>query len=184
MTPTRVPVCSRRWQEGPAASKTGRVDVHTRQLVLHLLSIEEAERVLRQRRLPDETWASDYPSLEQVDYLEAYLVEARSPRRDFYWQSQLRRRDDGLVVGGAGVTGPPDPEGAVVIGYELAGGLRDEEYGVEILGALVDVASGMGATRVTATIFDDDVVRLAVYQQAGLGEVRREGRVVHLGRDI
>lgn len=160
------------------------MDVRTKQLVLHLLTAEEAERVLRRQRLPGEIWATDYPSFEQIDFLEAYVVEARQAKPENYWQSQLRRQSDGLVVGGAGVTGPPDAEGAVVIGYELAGGLRDELYGVEIVQALVGVARDMQATRVTATIFDNDPVRLAVYTQAGLNEVRREGRVVHLGRYI
>lgn len=160
------------------------VDVRTKNLVLHLLTAEEAERVLRRQRLPGELWASDYPSFEQVDYLEAYVVEARLAHPEFYWQSQLRRRSDGLVVGGAGVTGPPDAEGAVVIGYELAGGLRDEQYGAEVLTALVDVARQMGATRVTATIFDDEPALLAAYVTAGLNEVRRDGRVIHLGRYV
>ena len=160
------------------------MDVRAGQLELHLLTVEEAERVVRRKRLADETWATDYPSFEQIDYLEAYLVEARSAQPRYYWQAQLRRRIDGLVVGGAGVTGPPDVEGAVVIGYELAGGLEDELYGVDILKALISVARDMDATRVTATIFDNDLVRLQVYLDAGLNEVQREGRVVHLGRYI
>jgi len=158
--------------------------VRAGQLDLHLLTVEEAERVVRRQRLPTESWATDYPSFEQIDYLEAYLVEARSAQPQYYWQAQLRRRIDGLVVGGAGVTGPPDTDGAVVIGYELAGGLPDELHGVDILTALIVVARDMEATRVTATIFDTDLVRLQVYLDAGLNEVRREGRVVHLGRYV
>jgi RimJ/RimL family protein N-acetyltransferase len=160
------------------------VDVRAGQLVLHPLGIDEAERVLRRQRLPGEQWATGYPSFEQIDYLEAYLVEARSPHPERYWQAQLRRRIDGLVVGGAGVTGPPDAEGAVVIGYELAAGLSDELYGIDIVTALVGVAREMKAARVTATIFDDDVIRRQVYLGAGLNEVHRDGRVVHLGRYI
>lgn len=152
--------------------------------MLHPLTIDEAERVLRRQRLDGEQWATGYPSFEQIDFLEAYLVEARSPHPERYWQSQLRRRIDGLVVGGAGVTGPPDDEGAVVVGYELAAGLSDELYGVDIVTALVGVAREMSATRVTATLFDDDLVRRQVYLGAGLNEVRREGRVVHFGRYI
>ncbi len=137
--------------------------------------------MLRRQRLPGEKWADDYPSFEQIDFLEAYLVELRSARPENYWQGQLRRRIDDTVVGGAGVTGPPDDEGAVVIGYELAAGLSDELHGVDIIKALQTVAREMGATRVTTTVFDDDRVRLQVYVAAGLNEVRRDGRVVHLG---
>ncbi len=160
------------------------MDVRTKQLVLHLLTVEETESVLRRQRPEGENWAPDYPSFEQIDFLEAYLLEARSPNPQNYWQSQLRRRSDGLVVGGAGVTGPPGDEGAVVIGYELAGGLRDDQYGVEVVQALIDVARDMGAGRVTATVFTDDLARRQVYIDAGLNEVVREGRVVHLGRYV
>jgi RimJ/RimL family protein N-acetyltransferase len=160
------------------------VDVRAGELDLHLLTVEETERVLRRQRLAGEAWAAGYPSFEQIDFLEAYLVEARSAHPSHFWQAQLRRRVDGLVVGGAGVTGPPDGEGAVVIGYELAGGLSDEVHGVGIVTALVGVAREMTASRVTATIFDDDAVRRRVYLGAGLNEVRRDGRVVHLGKYI
>jgi RimJ/RimL family protein N-acetyltransferase len=160
------------------------VEIRAGQLELHLLTADEAERVIRRQRLPAEKWASDYPSFEQIDFLEAYLVEAQSAQPRYYWQAQLRRRIDGLVVGGAGVTGPPDADGAVVIGYELAGGLSDQLHGVDILKALIQVARDMEATRVTATVFDSDAVRRQVYLDAGLNEVRHEGRVVHLGRYV
>ncbi len=160
------------------------MDLLAGQLTLHLLTADEVERVLRRQKLPGEKWADDYPSFEQIDFLEAYLVELRSARPENYWQGQLRRRIDAVVVGGAGVTGPPDEEGAVVIGYELAGGVSDELHGADVVRALVAVAREMGATRVTATVFDDDAVRRQVYLDAGLNEVRREGRVVHLGRYI
>ena len=159
------------------------MDVHGGQLDLHLLNLEEAERIVHRQRLPHETWAPGYPSFEQIDYMEAYLLELRLPRAKDYWQAQLRRRIDGLVVGGAGVTGPPDAGGAVVIGYELTAGMPDELYGVDILRALIGVARAMGATRVTTSLSENDP-RRQIYLEAGLDEVRRAHRVVHLGRDI
>jgi RimJ/RimL family protein N-acetyltransferase len=140
--------------------------------------------VLRQQRALGEKWADDYPSMEQIDYLQAFLVEASSGRPRDFWQSQLRRLTDGLVVGGAGVTGPPDATGTVVIGYELAGGLSDAQHGAAIVLALVQVAREMGAKRVTTNLFEDDVVRRQVYADAGLTEVSRDGRVVYLGRKV
>lgn len=154
------------------------------QLELHPLTADEVERILRRQLLPGERWASGYPSVVQVDYLRAYLVEVRSPQSEHHWQSQLRRRSDGLIVGGAGVTGPPDENGAVVIGYELAGDLRDADHGIEIVQALIKVARTMGAKSVSTDVFDHDQVRRHVYFGAGLNEVRREGRVVYLARDI
>lgn len=153
------------------------------QLDLHPLTADETERILRHQLMPGEQWASGYPSVVQVDYLRAYLVELRSSNSEYHWQSQLRRRSDALVVGGAGVTGPPDDDGAVIIGYELAG-LADAEFGIDIVQALIKVARLMGATKVTTDLFDHDQIRRHVYFGAGLNEVRREGHVVYLAADI
>ncbi len=160
------------------------MDVIAGQVILHPLAADEVERVLRRRPAPGEKWAVDYPSDVQVDYLQAYLIEARSPQHDWYWQSQVRRRIDGLVVGGAGVTGPPDETGAVVIGYELAAEMSDSVHGVDIVKALIEIARGMGARRVTTDVFDDDQVRRHVYFAAGLTEELRDGRVVYLEREL
>jgi len=160
------------------------VDIRAGQLELHLLTADDAERVLRRQPRAGERWAIDYPSFEQLDYLRAYLVELESAHPENFWQSQLRRRIDGLVVGGAGVTGPPDEQGAVVIGYELAAEVSDSLHGTDIVLALIEVARGMGARRVTTNVFDDDQVRRHVYFAAGLSESRRDGRVVYLEREI
>jgi hypothetical protein len=160
------------------------VDVRAGELDLHPLTAEEAERVLRGQVAPGESWAAGYPSMVQVQYLRAYVIESRSAEREHHWQCQLRRRSDGLVVGGAGVTGPVDAEGAVVIGYELVDELSDTVHGLHIVLALIEIARGMGATRVTTDLFDHDQVRRHVYFGAGLNEVRREGHVVYLAADI
>lgn len=160
------------------------MDVIAGQVVLHPLTVDEVERVLRRQPAPGEKWSADYPSAVQVDYLQAYLIEARSPRHEWYWQAQVRRRIDGLVVGGAGVTGPPDEQGAVVVGYELVGEMSDSVHGVDIVKALLEIARGMGAQRVATDVFDDDQVRRHVYFGAGFTEVRRDGRVVYLEREL
>jgi RimJ/RimL family protein N-acetyltransferase len=160
------------------------VDIHTKNVTLHLLSFEEADRVLRFQHRDDEPWAPGYPSVEQVDYLQAYLVELRSPHPDSYWQSQLRRRRDGLVIGGAGVTGPPDERGSVVIGYEIDPSVPEEGFGPEIVGALLDVAEEMGATRATTATRSNDPVRQHAYLLSGLHETSRGSGIVHFAIDL
>ena len=160
------------------------MDVIAGQVVLHPLTVDEVERVLRRQLAPGEKWAVDYPSDVQVDYLKAYLIEARSPQHEWVWQAQVRRRIDGLVVGGAGVTGPLDEQGSLVIGYELAEEMSDAVHGVDIVRALIEVARGMGAERVATDVFDDDQLRRHVYFGAGFAEARRDGRVVYLERSI
>ena len=160
------------------------MDIHTTNVTMHLLSYEEAARVLRFQHPATESWAPGYPSVEQVDYLQAYLLELRGPKPASYWQSQLRRRRDGLVIGGAGVTGPLDSRGGVIIGYEIDPSVLEEGFGPEIVGALLDVARGMGARRATTSTRADDPVRQDAYLRSGLLETSRTGSQVHFAIDF
>lgn len=164
------------------------MDIHTNLVTLHPLTFDETERILRFQHADAETWAPGYPSIEQVDYLQAYLVELRTALPRSNWQSQLRRRSDDLVIGGAGVTGPPDARGSVVIGYEIEPSLPDAEfgvaYGVEIVGALLEVAREMGARRATASTRRNDLARQESYARAGLAELSRTDSAVHLAIEL
>jgi RimJ/RimL family protein N-acetyltransferase len=153
---------------------TGLVDVQTKQLVLHELTAEETQRVLRRERAADEVWAPGYPTSEQVDYLEAYLVELRTTRPGTQWQSQMRRRVDGLVIGGAGVTGPPNAEGELVVGYEIDATAPDEDYGVEVVAALLHAAREMGGRRAITSTPLFDVVRQDAYLRNGFTMTRQD----------
>jgi len=164
--------------------QTGVVDIHTEHVILHLLTFDETQRILRFQHGPDEPWATGYPSEEQVDYLTAYLVELRGTRPANYWQSQLRRRRDGLVIGGAGVTGPPDARGSVVIGYEIDPTVPDDDFGVEIVDALLDVAEEMDARRAVTSTRVNDIVRQNAYLRAGLTETSRSGAIIHFAIDF
>ena len=151
---------------------------------MHGLTPAEAEQVLRLQRPVGQEWAPEYPSLEQIDYLQAFLVESRSLDTSPYWQAQIQRQEDGLVIGGAGVTGPPDDRGAVVIGYEIMASVPEgSDYDIEVVRALVDVAERMGARFATTTTREDDDVRRGAYLRAGLTEVRRDEGTVHLSID-
>jgi len=160
------------------------VDIHTDNVILHLLTFDETERILRFQHDDGELWAPGYPSMEQIDYLQAYLVELRSANPGAYWQSQLRRRRDGLVIGGAGVTGPPDARGAVVIGYEIDPTVPEEDFGVEVVDALLDVAVEMGAARATTSSRRNDPVRQHSYLRCGLHETSRSSGVIHFAIDF
>jgi RimJ/RimL family protein N-acetyltransferase len=160
------------------------VDIHTDHVTLHLLTFDEAERILRLRHPDDEPWAPGYPSIEQRDYLQAYLVELRTGRAADNWQAQLRRTTDGLVIGGAGVTGPPDARGSVIAGYEIEPTLPDEGFGAEIVGALLEVARQMGARRVTTSTPLLDPLRQDAYRRCGFAETSRSSGGVHLAVNL
>ena len=160
------------------------MDIHTNNVTLHLLTFEETERILRFQHPSDEPWATGYPSTEQIDYLQSYLIELRSANPGAYWQAQLKRRRDGLVIGGAGVTGPPDARGAVVIGYEIDPSVPEEDFGVEIVDALLDVAIEMGAARATTSTRRNDPIRQHAYLRSGLHETSRSSGVIHFAIDF
>lgn len=140
--------------------------------------------MLRRQPLDDETWAPGYPSLEQVDYLEAYLVELRASKPDTKWQAQIRRRSDGCAIGGAGVTGPPDATGAVVVGFEVDPTAGGEDYGVEIVSALLSVARGMGARRAVTSTPPADGIRPRAYLLNGFEVTDREVGAVHFTAEL
>jgi len=62
--------------------------------------------------------------------------------------------------------------------------MSDAEHGVGIVRALIEVAREMGAKRVSTDVFDDDQLRRHVYFGAGFSELRRDGRVVYLEREM
>lgn len=161
----------------PPRAHTGAVDLETPKLVLHQLTLDETQQILRRQKPDGQVWAAGYPSIEQVDYLEAYIVEVRSPDHDSKWQSQLRRRSDGLVIGGAGVTGPVDDRGAIVIGFEVDPSVPDDDYGPEIVEALLAVARGMGAVRAMSSTRIGDELRLGAYRRCGFSETIRDESV-------
>lgn len=78
------------------------------------------------------------------------------------------------LVGSAGYTGPPDPGGAVEIGYEVAPAHRRNGYATEAARALVALALGQpDVNRVIASANPENlgsvrVLELAGFERAGM----------------
>ena len=62
--------------------------------------------------------------------------------------------------------------------------MPDEDLRVEIVGALLDVARGMGARRVTTSTPRNDPTRQDAYLRAGLAETSRTEGAVHFAADL
>jgi RimJ/RimL family protein N-acetyltransferase len=78
------------------------------------------------------------------------------------------RSADGLAVGGTGFHGPPDPDGTVELGYELALGARGLGYATEAVRALAAFAFSHHAVRaVTATVFPENRASQQVLLRVG-----------------
>ncbi|MFG2542530.1 GNAT family N-acetyltransferase [Streptomyces sp. NPDC048594] len=84
----------------------------------------------------------------------------------------LVRREDGLAVGGMGFHGPPDEDGRVEIGYDLAEAARGHGYATEALRALSAWALAREeVTSVFATTEPANVASQAVITRAGFTRV-------------
>ncbi|MEU6288672.1 GNAT family N-acetyltransferase [Streptomyces sp. NPDC046988] len=84
----------------------------------------------------------------------------------------LVRREDGLAVGGMGFHGPPDEDGRVEIGYDLAEAARGHGYATEALRALSAWALARDeVTSVFATTERANVASQAVITRAGFTRV-------------
>ncbi|WP_432080856.1 GNAT family N-acetyltransferase [Streptomyces sp. WAC 04229] len=84
----------------------------------------------------------------------------------------LVRREDGRAVGGMGFHGPPDEDGRVEIGYDLAEAARGHGYATEALRALSAWALARDeVTSVFATTEPANVASQAVITRAGFTRV-------------
>lgn len=64
----------------------------------------------------------------------------KEPGETDWWMHFFVDREKGLLVGNGGFKGPPDAEGVVEIGYEVAPGLRGRGYGTSAASGMVDRA--------------------------------------------
>ncbi|HEY7026544.1 MAG TPA: GNAT family N-acetyltransferase [Gemmatimonadales bacterium] len=86
-----------------------------------------------------------------------------------WWTWLAVERDSRRVTGALGFGGPPDPEGAVMIGYSTYPGADRKGYASEATRALVDWALAQpGVTRVCASIPPDNWAARRVAEKVGM----------------
>lgn len=161
------------------------MDVESEHLRLHPLTVDEAARIVRQDRRAGELWARGFPTLEQVDFLTAFIADSAA-RRDpgAFGLFIVVRREDSLVIGGAGFFGPPDEFGAVEIVVELDRSVRRLGYGSQVIASLVDIARANGADYVITSTSVGNVSGQHAIEQGGLAEVVRDESIVHYAVDL
>lgn len=148
--------------------------VLTPRLTLTTLSREEARAVAEGDR-EGRGWALDYPT-EGDAVVAGVVLEAGDAydEQSPLGPMQVRVTQTGQVVGGIGFLHPPDPEGAVEIGYGLAESARGNGYATEAVTAVVALARAQGASRVVALTTPDNVASQRVLERCGFA---REGTV-------
>ncbi|MET8558198.1 GNAT family N-acetyltransferase [Streptomyces sp. NPDC004959] len=160
-------------------------DLATRRLVLHPLTVAEAEQIaagvpgVGPGAVP---WGEGYPghssrvgALHYLEMVEKYGYPAEFPAYE------IRRRQDGAAVGGIGFHGPPDERGWVELGYDLVPAVRGRGFASEAVRGLLVFAREQGACGVAADTDAGNLASQRVLLAAGFAFAREEDGVRYYG---
>ncbi|MDX3616737.1 GNAT family N-acetyltransferase [Streptomyces europaeiscabiei] len=153
-------------------------DLVTARLVLHPMTVSEAERVVTGESVGDGRWAPGYPTDGDVSAAGRFLGTcAHTGDPQPFGNYEIRRRDDGRSIGGLGFHGPADENGVVTIGYGLIPSERGKGYASEALRGLLMFARAHGVTRVKGDADQDNVASQHVMMAAGMQPAGQDERV-------
>lgn len=144
-------------------------DLVTARLVLHPLSVAEAERVRDRRREAGERWAAGYPAEGDISAARRFLgtcTRDGDPRP--FGTYGIRLRADGSTVGGVDFHGPPDEDGVVTIGYGLVPSAHGKGYASEALRAMLALAREQGLSCVAGDTDAGNIASQRVMEAAGM----------------
>ncbi|MET9958698.1 GNAT family N-acetyltransferase [Streptomyces sp. NPDC006326] len=152
----------------------------TERLVLVPLDAERARALAAGAPGAADRWAPGYPDegdrAGALRYLRV-LADGGDPRP--FGAYEIRRRDDGVAIGGAGFHGPADAHGVVTIGYGLVPAARGRGYATEALRALLDHAREHGARGVAGDADRENTASQRVMAAAGMRLVHEDELLRH-----
>ncbi|MER5777979.1 GNAT family N-acetyltransferase [Streptomyces sp. NPDC002039] len=131
-------------------------------------------------RPPDDRWGPGYPDAADRAGAERFLrllAEGGDPGP--FGAYEIRGREDGVAIGGAGFHGPPDAAGRVTVGFGLIPAARGRGLAVEALRALLDHARSHGARGVDGDTDRGNTASGRVMAAAGMRFLRDDGRLRH-----
>ncbi|MFD7326775.1 GNAT family N-acetyltransferase [Streptomyces sp. NPDC059875] len=150
----------------------------TGRLLLHPLTVAEAERIVAQAPAGEDRWAPAYPADGDVAGARGFLgVWAAHGDPGVFGAYEIRRRTDGAAVGGIGFHGPPDDERFVTVGYGLIPEVRGLGYATEALRALLDLAREQGVAGARGDADLANVASQRVMEAAGMRYAGEDERV-------
>ncbi|MFJ5637944.1 GNAT family N-acetyltransferase [Streptomyces goshikiensis] len=153
-------------------------DLLTQRLVLHPLTVEEAQFLTREEQGEHSQWAPGYPAAADIAgarrYVETCAAEG-DPQPFGAWE--IRRREDFEAIGGLGFHGPPDEDGAVTIGYGLVPVAQGRGYATEALRGLLRFARAHGVRQVRGDTDRGNTASQRVMAAAGMKPVGEDERL-------
>lgn len=149
-------------------------------LVLSPLSEDEAASVLNGKRRVGETWAREYPMLDELDFLRSLIFERRAGiDPGIFTHYQVRLRPDETVIGWATFFGPPDEFKAAEIAFGIVRDYGGHRFGAEVVAGLIELARNNGAEYLIASTRVTDVGGQKTMEAGGMLEVVRDELIVH-----
>ncbi|MEE1772262.1 GNAT family N-acetyltransferase [Streptomyces sp. JV185] len=153
-------------------------DLTTPRLLLRLMNATDALRVMAGTPEDGARWAPGYPSPGERAAAERFLDTcARSGDPSPFGSYEIRRREDGQVIGGMGFHGAPDENGHVTIGYGLAPSAQGLGYASEALRALLRFARGQGVSCVHGDTDLDNIASQRVMEAVGMRPVGEDEKL-------
>ncbi|MFF2198292.1 GNAT family N-acetyltransferase [Streptomyces sp. NPDC058157] len=153
-------------------------DLATERLVLHPMTVGEAEAVVAGAPGDGARWAPGYPDDGDVLAAGRFLDTCAATGDPHpFGNYEIRLREDGRAVGGVGFHGPPDETGGVTVGYGLVSSARGRGYASEALRELLRLARARGAARVRGDADLDNLASHHVMTAAGMRPVGHDTRV-------
>ncbi|MFH9721789.1 GNAT family N-acetyltransferase [Streptomyces sp. NPDC017254] len=157
--------------------------VATARLLLHPLTVGEAERIVAGEPADGDRWGAGYPADGDVAGARGFLrVWGESGDPGVFGAYELRLLDTGVAVGGIGFHGPPDEIGVVTVGYGVVPAVRGQGYAAEALRALVEIARRAGVAGVKGDADLGNVGSHRVMEAAGMVCVAEDARLRHFYR--
>ncbi|MEW2065524.1 GNAT family N-acetyltransferase [Streptomyces sp. NPDC007346] len=159
-------------------------DLVTARLVLHPMTVDEAGRLVAGESPGEDRWAPGYPTDGDVVAATRLLntcADTGDPQP--FGNYEIRRREDGLAIGGLGFHSPPDEHGSVTIGYGIVPSAQGQGYASEALRGLLLFARSHGAARVKGDADHDNIASQRVMMAAGMRAVGEDDRVRYFETD-
>ncbi|MFJ2115726.1 MULTISPECIES: GNAT family N-acetyltransferase [unclassified Streptomyces] len=153
-------------------------DLVTERLLLHPLTVREAERVTAGEPGAGDRWAPGYPTEGDIVGTRRFLTTCSitgDPRP--FGPYEIRRREDGCAIGGLGFHGPPDDDLGVTIGYGLIPSAYGRGYASEALRALLRFAREHGVASVRGDTDQDNTASQRVMTAVGMRLVAEHERL-------
>ncbi|WP_413752090.1 GNAT family N-acetyltransferase [Streptomyces sp. R-74717] len=150
-------------------------DLETPRLFLRLMSASDALQVMAGKPGNGARWALGYPSPGEMAAAERFLDTcATTGDPSPFGSYEIRRRDNGEVIGGLGFHGAPDENRHVTIGYGLVPSAQGMGYASEALRALLLFARDQGVSSVHGDTDLDNLASQHVMTAVGMHLVKED----------